>query len=659
MSDIFDEVLAEKKRLLEVAEINAKNKIIDKITPKIKQMVQNAVMGKLNEDITDDDEDILLSALSDEQPSPAPMVPSPQENASMTLPGPDGKVTIDVDAVANSASAPVGDPLQALVTQGGEQPLQTDPTMGVDVDAPVVLDDEFELTPESLQLINNMLNKSVSVDVGLIETRISTLKDDVEKLVATGCKTSADKEKIRQVRVECERRYKNVQEASNISDSDRTRLSEGLENVFGLVMKNYSAAGHITSIVRDVVKINKAAGAINASINESISFEQTTKCVDMLKELAELHANIKGLYETRDIDNSVDAETIKQVGANLAILYTEIMNMTKNKQRINEADELDAMANDSEAGAPDVEKMLVQLQLPVSLSDVGVEDVEVVSVQPSSSGDEMDMDADMDMSADDDLGGDDLGDMDMDMGSDELGSDESPVDVDEMQESALNDDDIIEIDEAALVKELKRMKQLREKKEKAQVGNGPGEKLSDFGGGKKGKEPFVDVDDADLNVLDESDAPDEDEDEDELEESVKASSRKQKQSKASANDTELVESKKLRAELKEQKLFNMKLVALNKVLQIPGLTENQKKKVVEALDKGKTVAEVGQLYSNIVNKLKNASAKLDESTNRVLGAGSSRSTTSGGASKTAQDNPLVERWNKIAFGDDKPTMLKD
>jgi hypothetical protein len=107
---------------------------------------------------------------------------------------------------------------------------------------------------------------------------------------------------------------------------------------------------------------------------------------------------------------------------------------------------------------------------------------------------------------------------------------------------------------------------------------------------------------------------------------------------------------KARAELAGQKLFNTKLVALNRVLQIPGLKQTQKEKVVEILDKGRTVAEVKQLYTKIVETLKRKKQAIAETVQKGSLGSASRATTSTAPSNEGGSHPLLEKWQKIAFG---------
>ena len=56
MSNIFDEAIADAKMLKEIAEQNAKNRIIEAVTPKIKRLIEAEISG---EDVDMDETKIL------------------------------------------------------------------------------------------------------------------------------------------------------------------------------------------------------------------------------------------------------------------------------------------------------------------------------------------------------------------------------------------------------------------------------------------------------------------------------------------------------------------------------------------------------------------------------------------------------------------------
>lgn len=678
MTDIYDEVLADRKKLLEVAETNAKNKIVDAITPRIKELVESALLGKLNEDMPGDDDDILMGVVDGDQDntlglgndatSPIPEPPtapssglSGGDQAGLSLPGSDGKVTVDLDSLTNQP--------------GGQ----------------------FELTPESIKALNAIVGVKDPIDLDAIGPRVTKLEAVVKKIASAEAPSIKDAERARQIRVECQKIFSDIQSSRDFLDEAHAKKIETkLESVFRVVMERFSAAGHLTAIAKEMLAINRAAGSLNNRLNESraLTSDGFNAVANLMKETLDLHSSVRKLHESLGAgDDSVDSATVRQIGANLATLYTEIRKMvTKKGKQINEADELgvggDGVADvDDEAAGVDAEKMLVQLELPASLKDIAAGDtVNVVNVSPAGDEDDMDMDMGMDMGADEDSGGA-LDDLEADVG-DEAADEEDDMDLEgdeDMYEARLSDDDIIEIDEAALVAEMRNMKKLREKKSaKSFGGQGPGD-LSDFGGGSDEGEKFVDgqelnqsdplgsdgyleegddaVDEADDldegdDELDEADAFDEEDygvsgdkwskkrDREEMGESHQKASRKSGQPK----EKQLAEAvQAARAELAEQKLFNTKLVALNRVLQIPGLKRAQKEKVVEVLDKGRTVAEVQQLYGKIVGALKKDSSLVKESADRSR-KGSGSKVTMSSAPSDKGEHPLLEKWNKIAFG---------
>ena len=664
MPDIYDEVLSERKRLLEVAESNAKSRIIDAITPRIKEMVEASLLGELDEfgdgmssmmgdDVGPDaldpsiEDDALDGMHVDPMMDAAPSAPETDvaagEDAGLTLPDADGKVTLDVDSFMGTGK----------------------PEMAASVSS-------FELTPESIMALESLVVGDL--DVAKAHKRILTLESRVRGLASIADPSAADLERARQVRVECEGLYAGIMRMPKPSK----KLTEQLQRVYDTVMENYSALGHMRAIARRTIKINEAAGAIKHRLGESrhTTGADRQRLIGMLHEVKDLNSIVGKIFGSRSTDDSIDRPAIKRVGDNLAALYMEMRKMvTKNKQ-INEADELDVgagaapdaggadmdlggdMGGDDMAGGNSFDVLLKGL--PADLSSVTGDEQFSIEVTPS---------ADDGMGGDDALAGlDDMGDGmgdeppmdDMDAG---MGDEDEE---DPMGESRLRDSDIIEIDEGALVAEMKRMKKLREKKNNVNTG-GPGPAHFDnFGGGKGEKEPFVDSNDGDddmhgggdLNVLgegelEEGDLEEADADSDEKVEEAARRRRRANENRNASKGAQLVEANvKLRTELAGQKLFNTKLVALNRVLQIPGLKKGQKEKVVELLDRGRTVAEVKTMYSRIVETLKKGgegSRRIQESA-QPQGGSASRASTSAAPSNDGDTHPLLEKWNRIAFG---------
>ena len=107
----------------------------------------------------------------------------------------------------------------------------------------------------------------------------------------------------------------------------------------------------------------------------------------------------------------------------------------------------------------------------------------------------------------------------------------------------------------------------------------------------------------------------------------------------------------LSEQLKEQNLFNAKLLYVNKLVHSKSINERQLKSIVESLDGAQTLREVRLLYKGFTNSLGVKKSKsLTESAHRSPG-GSSRRTVSGGSSATT--NTTSDRWATLAGLADK------
>jgi hypothetical protein len=273
MGDIYDDAIADRKRLLDVAEKNAKNKIVDAITPRIKELVENAVLGKLNEELGDDD-DILLDVdvgIDDvsgglSQHDAQSIVPGPGsieqsveipplavppaaassvqstgidvsagENAGLSLPGPDGKVVLDIDAFMTSGDNP---------------------------------DEQFQLTPESIRALGGLVGSTV-IDLNEVDQRILGLESIIRSIDSSKNPSTKERETARQVRLECQNIYDSIQSVRDVLDEMHLASVESkLESMYGHIMERYTNAGHIRTVVNEMMTINRAAAKLN-KITES------------------------------------------------------------------------------------------------------------------------------------------------------------------------------------------------------------------------------------------------------------------------------------------------------------------------------------------------------------------------------------------------------
>jgi len=272
-------------------------------------------------------------------------------------------------------------------------------------------------------------------------------------------------------------------------------------------------------------------------------------------------------------------------------------------------------------------------ELDLVLAD---EDLEALGVEDPGEADVSALDVNV-VSAEEDEGAEEEGD--------EEGGDE---------ELELEMDEIYEIDETMLRRELKRMRRLAE--ETSGVDE-PSQSADSFGGGDVEDEEFVDVDeDSLLNALADElgDAPNPDVGGAPAGGDAMPESRRRRRARISetrkvrALARQLNEYKKatsaLKGQLTEMNLFNAKLLYANKLMQNRNLSQKQQRAIVEALDNAKTLREAKLLYKSLTASLKGKTRSLREGRTRTLGS-SSRSTRS---AQPAGNGVEVDRWAVLA-----------
>lgn len=112
---------------------------------------------------------------------------------------------------------------------------------------------------------------------------------------------------------------------------------------------------------------------------------------------------------------------------------------------------------------------------------------------------------------------------------------------------------------------------------------------------------------------------------------------------AAAEGSGQVES--LRAKLNDTNLFNAKLLATNKLLQNESLSAKQKGSAIERLDEAKTIREVKLVYESIVKALASRRS-LSEGAGKVIGSSSRASAP--GSTLTESVSPESNRWARLA-----------
>jgi hypothetical protein len=527
MSKIYEEAL----KIREQAESAAKERIMESITPQIRQMINNRIL--FEQEMTDEE---------DEEEMPVFGAPDVEEDQGMNLDSIlDNMPDIDIEDDHEREAAQAASDVAVSVHADGD--------VNIEIESGDEEDEDDLMVDRALSEAFAKLVKSDFVPDSKLSERIDKLRKQVKNLNSV---VSIVKE-------------------SRLSGNQQERLE----------MCFMSLVREAVSLQTELKRGGRGSQRLEQKLNSTI------------KEMREMSSK----YKRNIFDFLFEAEE------NNEGKYTEMK----------EQDEMEAEAE--------------------------VEEVE----------EEADVDVDVDAAEEAlmDLG-DALG-LDLEVAEEGgEGGEEEEEEVEEEEEEELDLDleemdhmreEVYEIDESVLRKELSRMRRARRIRESAE------EEADQFGGGEVLGD-VIEVDEETLiNVL-----------ADELG-SVSESRRRRRPARRPAGNRaarramrEAAEYKKaarnMKQQLVEMNLFNAKLLYANKLLQNKNLTVKQQRAIVEALDNAKTLREAKLLYKSLSGSLarRGQSGKLSESVNRTLGS-SSRSTRSGQPSKSGVE---TDRWAVLA-----------
>jgi len=247
--------------------------------------------------------------------------------------------------------------------------------------------------------------------------------------------------------------------------------------------------------------------------------------------------------------------------------------------------------------------------------------------------------------------------MDMYGESDEIDESDELDEVDDLDE--LDEDEVVEISETMLEKELARLlgKDLKEMDSSV---------LDDFGDGTDEGDPWLD---GEVSTRDKDNMVKQGSTKNGATASVKTprkgvqearkaiAAKKVTESAKNAVSKQLAESKaaieSLRKQLTETNLFSAKLLHANKLLQLEGLTAHQKSVVIDKLDEAQSLREVKLVYEGLAKILVGDKKKtVSEGTQQrsVLAGSSSRTTRSATSTATVGTGEGYEtaRWAQLA-----------
>ena len=592
MTNLYDEAIADARSLKEMAERNARNKIIESITPRIRRLVERQILAEqedeeipnLDLDAPPDDVETDDFGAADPFAQPAlgaPMTGAPPVSSPIT---PDNGEEVTHTVTTKTASG-TEVKINVRVDKHGEASATTETGKIDDED-----DEEITLNKEGINALANMIlgeKKRDRPSLGQIRRQFESLK--------------------------------------RLSTTIPLTESTNFKAAYSILVKN-------THQFHDHIISNGGTPEIrrnfNSIIKEILKMSTSTRFRRLVEEMdgkSRLRREAKLVFEPADLEG-LDDEDFKEKlkGMSFGVEFGV-------EEEPGAGGEMPVdVADDSDAAAPPA-----------------------APPAPSESYDMMDEDNDM-MDEDDDMMDED-DDMDGDMDGDDSPyptySSEFGGDEDEDEDS---EDDLIghersfNVDESMLRRELTR---LREAKGKHAKGGIKDAKSNSFGGGKvmdlptelnkhsRNERATKKVAEKALKVAQSATKAAQDERKARVEETRINRALKTKLTESENSNNAL------REQLEEVNLFNAKLLYVNKLMQNRDLSARQQRAIVESLDAAKTVREAKLLYTSLTESLKSKSGTtMNES--RILGS-SSRSTRSGSASNL-NESVEADRWAILA-----------
>lgn len=629
---LYEEAIAEARRLTEMAEQNAKNKIIDAVTPQIKRLIEQELMG---------------SEVSEPEESEDDGVESDEMESG------EGAETIDLDALAmNPETSDVGEMPTMPVSPAPASPMSSKAKSNTSFK---VDGDEIEITVGGTKIEIEPAEEGDEMGDDLLLDR--PVAEALARMVAQG--------RGRHLR----------NKLTSLSERTRTlrrALSEARR--VGTTSQKRRLASIFESLAREAVTLRK-----QAILTEKSTGGRTpeTQLVDsIIKEMKHMsRRNGKNvfdfLFEAEDEDKKAPETEMGDEGGDEVEL--DLGGEDSDESEAGGDEDVDVAAIRSA-----VEELAGALGMKVEEEDAGGEE-----------GSEDALSLETDMTDGDVYGETDGMSYESDMGMREAAKKKPKTEADKKKEEAKKmketdakkkeetkkveesrraalrrrifetmkgtkdetdkmeetdekveetNESVYEIDESALRRALVQMRSSRRGR---RLGEAAVDAAPSFGGGEAGDEMFIDVDEETLlNAL-----------ADEL-----GTAPKPKMGGAGLA-TEAVRLRRqvadyrkvagqLQSQLVEMNLFNAKLLYANKLMQNRDLSAKQQRAIVEALDNAKTLREAKLLYKSLTESLNKSTNKggLTEGRTRILGS----SSQSARSAQPINEAGGTDRWALLA-----------
>jgi hypothetical protein len=588
MSNLYDEAIADARSLKEMAERNARNKIIESITPRIRKLIERQILAEQeDEEMPNMDLD---SPLEDDAAAPLDTAASSSAMPQMGMPPSAGATPDPDEEVTHTVTTKTASGTEVKINVRVDKHGEASATAESDIEG----DDDVDVTlnKESLESLADMLlgeRKRDTPSLGQIRRQTESLK----------------------------------RLAKTLPLSERTNF----QAAYSILIKNtHKFRNHVISNGGSP-EIRRNFNRIVKEISEMSTSTRFRRLVEEMEGKSKLRREAKLVFEPADLEG-LDDEDFKEKlkGMSFGVEFGT-------DEEMGAGGETPIDVSGTGAGAP--------AGGAPSAPPAPSEGEEMDEMDESDYSDMDESDDDM-YESDEDEG---MYESDEDEGMYESDEDEGMHESDEDEDMGEN---VFHVDESMLRRELTRLREAKGKRAKGGIKNAmPGS----FGGGKvmdlpselnknsKSESATKKVAEKALKVAQEATKAAQEERKARVEEARNNQALK----------TRLAESESaintLREQLEEVNLFNAKLLYVNKLMQNRDLSARQQRAVVESLDAAKTVREAKLLYTSLTESLKSKSGSTMNE-NRVFGS-SSRSTKSGSAS-TLNESVEADRWAILA-----------
>lgn len=635
---LYEEALADVKKLKEVAEDNAKRAVLEAVTPRIKDFIENQLMGEHFDGFDEEpiEDDNLL--MDDEVPGELPEITPPKSVELESSPIDISAEIGDSDVCADAISMPdeegkVTLDLDALTAGGSEYELSMESAEKLGL-----LEDPSRVFEAKLKKIEHSTKLMISASRMLKETnayssRLSSIISEVEDMYAYLQEKMKDSQK-KIYEPLLERNYTSLKKLTEqkmkknkINESDVTLKLTGLPDEVDLDSIGVDLITGDEEGDEDLSPDGDGdADSDDLDMGDADSEEGSEDSDELDFDMGDEDSEDDTKMESRKIsDNTIveiDGKMLRRELSKIRALRESDEGTKPQSWGHGPGDVSDDFA-DEDKGDPFVDVKLRE-------NDEDEDDL-----------DESQEDGTLTMDEDENFGG-----VDEAEDTAEVGGNVDPSSDKESREPGATVEGLkmrLSREHALQTEARKKATQAKKRQSEAQKKSKSAKKMSERQAARKYAHKmheayvhFANVYNASVSRTNKFKGM--------LSEATRKGSTSNGASKRSAG-----ESVNLRTKLAETNLFNAKLIFTNKLLQNESLTRRQKASVIERLDEARTEREVKLVYESLVTALKGtATKKLTESTSRGVIGSASSPTRSSTSSQNLNEGIEADRWARLA-----------